>query len=107
MYGRAHRKAVCLFKREARQKYTTREKVCGHPPLIRSSLLSLKLGRDTHPERSAGVLSKEEHSKEVILLGLRYLGPITLFLSSHLTGLWILSKMRAQLFSKMDPTAET
>ena len=43
-------------------------------PLIRSSLLSQKLGRDTHPEESAGVLSEEEHSKEVILLGQRVSG---------------------------------
>lgn len=57
MYGRAHRKAVCLFKREARQKYTTRESVWASP-LVRSNLLSQKLGRDTHPEESAGVLSE-------------------------------------------------
>ena len=92
MYGRAHRKAVCLFKREARQKYTTREKVCGHPPLIRSSLLSLKLGRDTHPERSAGVLSKEEHSKEVILLGLRL--PWAHYLVSFFTSDWSLDPLQ-------------
>ena len=36
-----------------------------------------------------------------------YFWPIILFLSSHLTGLWILPKMHAQLFSKVDPTAET
>lgn len=36
-----------------------------------------------------------------------YLWPVILFLSSHLTGLWILPKMHAQLFSKMDPTTET
>ena len=35
-----------------------------------------------------------------------YLCLIILFLTSHLTGSWTLPKMRAQLFSKMDPTTE-
>ena len=34
-----------------------------------------------------------------------YLWPITLFLSSHLTGPWTLPKMCEQLFAKMDLTA--
>lgn len=55
--------------------------------LIRSSLLSQKLGRDTHPE-SAGVLSEEEHSKEVILLGLCLL--LAHYLVSFFTFDWSL-----------------
>ena len=35
-----------------------------------------------------------------------YLWPITLFLSSPLTGPWTLPKMCEQLFSKVDPTTE-
>ena len=57
-------------------------------PLIRSSLLSQKLGRDTHPEESAGVLSEEEHSKEVILLGLCL--PLAHYLVSFFTSDWSL-----------------
>ena len=65
-----------------------------------------KLGRDTHLARSAGVLSKEARHKEgmwTTYIGLSfwvfvYLGPIILFLSSHLTdGPWTLPKMCVQL----------
>ena len=35
-----------------------------------------------------------------------YLWPIILYLSSHLTGPWILPKMHIQLFAKMGPTTE-
>lgn len=33
---------------------------------LRRSIVSQKLGRDAHPERSAGILSEEEHSKKVL-----------------------------------------
>ena len=67
-----------------------------------------------YPKRSAGVLSEKERSMEVkwiIYTGQSfwvfvYPWPIIFFLSSHLTGPWILPKMQSQLFAKMDPTAQ-
>lgn len=44
--------------------HTQRERIWASP-LMRGSTVFQKLGRDTHPERSVGVLSEQECSKEV------------------------------------------
>ena len=76
---------------------------------MRRNAVRQKLGRDTYHERSVGVLGEEEQSKEVIEITYRgqsfqvfaYFGKSILFLSSHLTGPWILPKMSVQHFAKM------
>ena len=78
---------------------------------MRRNAVRQKLGRDTCQERSVGVLGEEEQSKEVIEITYKgqsfqvfaYFGKSILFLSSHLTGPWILPKMSVQHFTKMDP----
>ena len=64
MYGRAHRKTVCLTQKQGRDTHS-RERVWASS-LMRRSAVSQKLGRDTHLERSVGFLSEEERSKEVM-----------------------------------------
>ena len=106
MYGRAHRKTASFSNSEAGQRYTPRESVASS--LVRRAVSQI-LGRDTHTEESAGVLSEEPHSRGDVNHHIGqsfqvfvYFWPIILFLSSPLTCPWILPKMRMQLFPKMD-----
>ena len=74
--------------------------------------MSQKLGIDACLERTVGVLSEEECSTEVMKsLVQNSLSGLCLLLanylvSSHLTGPWILPKMRVELFAKINPTTE-
>ena len=75
--------------------------------------LRRKQGRDTHLERSAGVLN-ELRGKEAIQITpigqsfrvFVYIRPALSFFSLYLTGPSTLPKMRMQLLAKLDPTAE-
>ena len=125
MYGRAHRKPVCLSNSEAGQRCTPKTKdmhslsngECGTSDTrqrhTQRGVQYIRYQAETHLERNAGVLSEEEqHSTEVMSFtyqdspsgSLFTLGQ--LFLSSHLSGPQFRPKMYVQLFAKMDPTVE-
>ena len=61
-----------------------------------------------HPEWGAQWRGDLNHLCRTVLPGFCFvcIWPIILFLFAYLTGLRTLPKMRVQLFSKMDPTAE-
>ena len=75
--------------------------------------LRQKQGRDTHLQRSAGVLN-EGRGKEAIQITSTgqsfrvfvYIWPVVSFFSLYPTGPSTLPKTPVQLFAKMDPTAE-
>ena len=103
-------------KSEARQRYTPGEEGHGRPLQWGGAQLSEKSearqryipGEECRcpvwggEQGSGGV----NHVYRTILLNLCVSWPIILFVSSHLTGPWTLPRMQAQIFSKMDPTAE-
>ena len=103
-------------KSQARQRYTTGEEGHGRPLQWGGAQLSEKSearqryipGEECRcpawggEQGSGGV----NHVYRTILLSLCISWPIILFVSSHLTGPWTLPRMQAQIFSKMDPTAE-
>ena len=97
-------------QKQGRDTHPERKSVASS--LVRRAVSQI-LGRDTHTEESAGVLSEEPHSRGDVNHHIGqsfqvfvYFWPIILFLSSLLTCPWILPKMRVQLFPKMDCTVE-
>ena len=65
MYGKAHWKKCLLIYVKSRAEIHIQRERAWASSLTRSAV-NQKLGRDTHPERSPGILSEEEHSKKGI-----------------------------------------
>ena len=61
---RKHTEKLLIYVKSRAEIHIQRERVRASS-LMRSAG-SQKLGRDTHPERRAGILSEEKHSKKVL-----------------------------------------